>query len=37
MLQKKANNDSGTKQESSARKVTTSKYHSMRDEHGNDK
>jgi hypothetical protein len=36
MLQKQANKDSDTKQEASARKVTTSKYHRKRDGHGND-
>jgi hypothetical protein len=37
MLQKQDNKDSGTKQEASARHVTTSRSHSRRDEHGNDR
>jgi hypothetical protein len=37
MLQRQANKDSGTKQETSARQVTTSRSHSRRDEHGNDR
>jgi hypothetical protein len=37
MLHRQANKDSGTKQVDSARHVTTSKSHSRRDEHGNDR
>jgi hypothetical protein len=37
MLQRQANKDSGTKQATSAKQVTTSRSHRKRDEHGNDK
>jgi hypothetical protein len=37
MLQRQANKDSGTKPTTSARQVTTSRSHSRRDEHGNDR
>jgi hypothetical protein len=37
MLQKKDKKDFGTKPEASARNVTTSKSHSRRDGHGNDR
>jgi antitoxin component HigA of HigAB toxin-antitoxin module len=37
MLQKKANKNSNTNQEASARKITSSRSHSRRDEHVNDR
>jgi hypothetical protein len=37
MLHKQAKKDSGINPEASARQVTTSKSHSRRDEHGNDR
>jgi hypothetical protein len=37
IFHKQVNKDSGTKQETSARKVTTSRSHSKRDDHGNDR
>jgi hypothetical protein len=37
MLQNQVNKDSGTKQESSARQVSTSRSHRKRDDHGNDR
>jgi hypothetical protein len=37
MLQKQAKKNFGTKPKSSARQVTTSKSHRIRDEHGNDR
>ena len=37
MLHKKVNKDSGTKQATSVRQVTTSRFHSKRDDYGNDK
>jgi hypothetical protein len=37
MLHKKVNNYSGTKQEASARQVSTSRSHNKRDDHGNDR
>jgi hypothetical protein len=37
MLQKQVNKDSGTKQATSARKVSASRSHRKRDDHGNDR
>jgi hypothetical protein len=37
MLQKQVNKDSGTKQATSARQVSTSRSHRKRDDHGNDR
>jgi hypothetical protein len=37
MLHKQFNKDSDTKQETSARKVSASRFHSKRDDHGNDR
>jgi hypothetical protein len=37
MLHRKVNKDSGTKQVTSARQVATSRSHSRRDDHGNDR
>jgi hypothetical protein len=37
ILQRQSNKDSGTNPTTSARQVTTSKFHNKRDDHGNDK
>jgi hypothetical protein len=37
MLHKQVNKDSGTKQATSARQVSTSRSHNKRDDHGNDR